>query len=126
MATRRDVGRGAEVAMAPGALRHRVTVQKNTPTKNAVGEEVPGWAAVPGVGSSGEVAARVSPLRGRERWAAQQVAAEATHEAGLRYFPGLEHEMRLLFRGRVLNIEAVMDVDERRRRILLLCTEEKA
>lgn len=111
-----------------GRYRQIVTVQALAATGNSFGEPVETWAAATGVGATGSpgvVHARITPLQGRERWAAQQVAAEVTHEVEMRYFPGLGHGThRLLHGSRVLNIEAVMNEDEENRTYFLACTEE--
>ena len=58
------------MALAAGRLDRRVVVQRNTPAQDATGEEVASWATL------ATVWARFEPLRGGERFAAQQTDAE--------------------------------------------------
>jgi head-tail adaptor len=51
------------------------------------------------------------------------VIAQATHIVTGRYHKGINTETRLLFRGRVLNVVAVVNVDERDRELQLACAE---
>jgi len=106
-----------------GTLRHLVMIQqKPAVTQNAFGEEVPGWSVV------ATVWARVETLTGREFVAQGQAQAEVTHKVHLRYRPGLEPTMRLVWQPqgdvpeRVLEIEAVLD-DGARREMTLMCRE---
>lgn len=103
--------------MRAGRLRHRVTIQENVGSENNFGETVDDWQAVT------TRWAAVDPLRGRERFEAQQISAEVSHRVTMRYFADLTPTMRLVYDGRVLEIEAVIDVEERGRELELLCRE---
>lgn len=103
--------------MEAGKLRHVVNIQADQGTQNDVGEHIPSWVTVVTTRAS------VEPLAGREFFDAQQRQAEITHRVRLRYRTGVEPTMRLLYRSRVLMIEAVIDVGERRRELHLMCRE---
>jgi SPP1 family predicted phage head-tail adaptor len=73
-----------------GKLRHRVTIQQNTPTRNAHGEMVDTWADVTTVWGE------VKQLDGRENFAAQQFDAKTTTLITIRSdsYPSLNPRMR--------------------------------
>lgn len=103
--------------MNAGKLRHRVTIQQLVKTDDGYGGIVETWQDV------ATVWAAVEPLRGNERYRAQQVQAELTHKVIMRYRAGIKPQMRLLYGNRIFEIEAVIDVEERHKWIELLCAE---
>jgi len=76
------------------------------------------------------VRARVEPLSGREFWQAQEIEAQHTHRVKMRWIPGVTEAHRFVVEGqggdRALNITAVIDVEDRGRVLLLMCSEEAA
>lgn len=103
--------------MRAGRLRHRVTIQQVTRTRDGFGQPVESWSAF------ATVWAAVEPLRGREYFAAQQFAAETTHKITLRYLASVLPSMRVLFGSRVFRIEAIKDSAERNVQMELMCVE---
>ena len=103
--------------MNAGKLRHRVTIQKLEEVDDGYGGIEEKWQDMI------TVWAVVEPLRGNERYTAQQVQAELTHKVTIRYKPGIKPDMRLKYGDRILEIEAVIDVEERHRWLELLCSE---
>lgn len=105
-----------------GELRHRVRVERNTPTFNSFNEPVPSW------GLLAETFAAIVPLRGRERYQAMQVQADEDLRLTMRYdsrLATLRASDRVVFvvGGKTYDIKAVMNVDERQRRIDVMATE---
>ena len=102
--------------MNAGRLRHRVTLQ--VPTRDpAFGSETV-WA------DYATVWAAVEPLRGREFYAAQQVASEVTGKITLRYLAGVAPEMRVLWGSRIYEIlSPPIDPEERHLELQLLVRE---
>lgn len=103
--------------MRAGRLRKRVSIQQPVQAVNAYGERIVTWSTV------ATVWAAVEPLRGREMFDAEQVQAEISHRVILRYRSGLDSTYRLLLASRVLQIQTVIDVDERHRELHLMCRE---
>jgi SPP1 family predicted phage head-tail adaptor len=101
-----------------GKMRHRVTLEAPTPSRNQIGEEVQGWAAV------ADVWASVEPLSGRELWNAQQVQPDVTHRVRMWHRPDVRADWRLRHRGRVLNVVAVINREELNEALELVCREE--
>lgn len=100
-----------------GKLRHRITLQELVKTDDGYGGIVETWQDV------ATVWAAIEPLKGTERYQAQQVQSELTHKVTIRYRAGIKPQMRILYGNRVFDIEAVIDVDERHRWLELLCSE---
>lgn len=114
------------VAVQAGRLRHRVSIQarQGTGTQDAYGQTTnttDPWVTV------ATRWADVRPLEGTEKFVATQsvqVSPEVFFRVTMRYYAGLTPQHRLLFGSRVLEIEAVLNVDERNHRMDLACREE--
>lgn len=100
-----------------GRLRHLVEIQSATETQTTSGEVSRAWA------TSKKVWASVQPLSGREFIQGQQVNADITHKCVMRYTSGVTPKMRLIHNARTLEIEHVINHDERDERLELLCKE---
>jgi SPP1 family predicted phage head-tail adaptor len=107
--------------MRAGNLRHRVTIQESTPTRNSKGEEIDSWSTFGG----GARAAAVIPLAGREAFNARQRHAEAELRIELRHLAGVTTKMRVSYDGRLFDILDVADIEERGRETHLLVKERK-
>lgn len=109
--------------MQAGRLRHSVTLQSPSGTRDAVGERATTWADV------ATVPADVSPLSGREEFLAAQRQASTTHKLTLRYssqIAAIDASWRVQYGSRIFTIdEPPRNTDERGREIILMCTEGK-
>jgi SPP1 family predicted phage head-tail adaptor len=108
--------------MRSGDLRHRISIQKRTTAQDTYGAQQATWTDVL------QVWAHVQPLSGRELIAAQAVQSETTHSIVIRYNsllwkPSQAAAMRVLYAGRVFNITASINEDERNRMLTLAATE---
>lgn len=100
-----------------GRLRHRITFQQQSSTQDGYGEQVNTWSNLKTVWAS------VEPLHGRERFAAQQVHSETTTRIKMRYQAGIESKMRALYGSKTYDILSVIDLEERRIVLHLMCME---
>lgn len=98
-------------------FRHRITLQELVTGQDEAGQPVQEWQDV------ATVWAAVEPLRGREYWAAAQVQSEVTTRIRIRYRSGVRPDMRVLYDGRLYNINAVIDPEERHMELQLMCKE---
>jgi len=99
-----------------GELRERVTVQTPAESRNTLGETVMSWEEFATVWASVEgTSVREALLFGQ-----QDIAV--THRVVVRYLDGLNGKMRLVWRGRVLEIISVLEHDNRSRHELI-CQE---
>ena len=103
-----------------GSLRERVTIQSETRTADAAGGAVVTWSALP---HAPMVWARVEPLLGREALQAMQLKAPVSYRVTMRWRDDITAAMRLVWGARVLNIRSIINPDERRRYIELMCEE---
>ena len=103
--------------MRAGKLRHKLELQRNSPSRNAVGEEVADWRTIEVFWGA------IIPLSGRELLNAQQGAAEMSHRIERRYVSGITATDRVKFGSRTFDINAVINVDERDRELHLMCME---
>lgn len=103
--------------MNAGGLPHLITIEQNTGERDAAGQLLQNWTELM------QRHARVTPASGKEALVAGHRAAEITHVVRMRFTDGLLPQMRVMFRGRVLEIVAVIDPDERRRELTLHCVE---
>lgn len=103
--------------MESGRLRHRIRLETPASVQDGYGDPVPTWAL------QAVTWAEVSPLVGRERFAAQQVEGEVDHRVRLRYQAGLGPTLRVVWQGRRFDVKAVLNLGERNEELELLCTE---
>jgi len=99
-------------------MRNRITFQKpvqksvNSMSENIV--EYEDWKTV---------WAYVAPKTGREYDEAQKLRAETTYNVITRYFDGITADMRIMFNGRILKIESVLNIDERKEQLQIVASE---
>lgn len=99
-----------------GKMRHRVTVQTASMTKDVVGGDVRTWA------TTATVWASIDPVKGEEVQGPNQVLAKVTHNVKMRH-RALTTEQRLVFDSRIFEIVSVLNIGERDRELLVLCHE---
>lgn len=100
----------------PGQLRERVTIQRATETRSAIGEATLTWTDFT------ERWASVLSISAREFLLSGQQHTEVTHRVKLRWVTGLNSKMRLKWRGRTLEIMSMLEQNNRSEHELL-CVE---
>lgn len=108
--------------MRAGKLRYRVLLQKlpDPPTGDGHGdpqEREQDWQDVATLWGN------LEPLTGREFFSSDVRIGEVTHVVRIRHRAGIVPKMRLKMRGRVFQIEAVVNVNERDRELELYAFE---
>ncbi len=102
-----------------GSLRHRIDIEKRTDdTRDSFNNIIKGYEKVRSAWS------RVTPITGMERIEADRVEGGLTHRVVMRYVSGITPKMRIIHRGRILEIRSVVDIEEMRRQLVILCTED--
>ncbi len=99
-----------------GVLRERVTIQRKVVSRDGYGAEQVTWQDV------ATVWARVEVVKGREVPESRQMDVMSSHRVTMRYRTDVDETMRLMWRGRVLHIVALIP-DERRRYLAVLAEE---
>lgn len=102
--------------MRAGGRRHYLTIQRQIASS--------GWNVAVSWATYAEVWGSLEPLRGEELVRAQQVNSEVSGRSGIPYLPGAAPSMRVLCRGRVYQILAVIDPEERHREMVLYWKEQ--
>jgi SPP1 family predicted phage head-tail adaptor len=102
-----------------GKLRHRITIERVTETRDTDGSVIETWSTYVTVQAS------IEPISGREYFAAQSTQADATHRISLRYLSGIVPKMRVKFGSRIFDILSIINVDERNRELQLMCRESQ-
>lgn len=109
--------------MRAGDLRKRVKIQRrDTTALDDYGQPANAWVDV------ATCWAAIEPLSGNERLHAMQVNSEINSKVTVRYQsiwidPKNVDNWRVLYGSRMLNINAMLNVDERNREVTLLVSE---
>lgn len=103
--------------MRAGKLRHRIGIQNETATRDAYGAEVKTWKTYK------ECWAEIDPPQSREFFSANQTQAEVTTRVRIRYLSGVTPNMRIKFNTRYLNINSIINPDERNKELIMMCNE---
>ena len=103
--------------MRLGQLRKRVTLQAETPTTDGAGGYALAWTNI------ATVWAEIVPVSGKKLSFAEHLEGRVTHHVTLRYQSVVTTDMRLAYNGRVFNIHAVLNFEERNRWTELLVEE---
>ncbi len=108
--------------MQAGALNRRITIQQRSPGQDENGAQIDAWADVCSIWAS------IKPLSGQELMAAQAVQSEISHRITIRYqlqFSNPKHvaTLRIMYKERIFNIHAAMNIEEANKMIEILATE---
>jgi len=103
--------------MRAGKLRHRIAIQQETATQDIYGAEVKTWT------TKKELWAEIDPPKSREFFATGQTQAEVTTRVRIRYLPNVTPNMRIKFGTRYLNINSIINPDERNKELIMMCNE---
>jgi SPP1 family predicted phage head-tail adaptor len=91
-----------------GRMRHTVTLQTRSTTKDAVGQQVDTWTTL------GKVIASIDPVRGTEYFTASGENSDVTHKIVCRARNDITPRPydRAVFGSRTFNIKAILDIAE--------------
>ena len=107
--------------MEGGKLRHTITIQSPTGSRDSYGERTTSWTNVK------DVRAEIRPVSAGEQYSAFQSHGNITHRVTIRYdaaLASMDASWRVLFNSRALVLVAPpRNIDERSRRWELLCNE---
>src|SRR5262245_32080883 len=100
--------------MRAGLLRHTVKIEEAHEARDTMGGVIVTWKEY------ATVYAAIEPLTGREAIQAAQLQAQVDHRIRIRYLPGVVPKMRVTHDERAYDIQAVLDVEGRRRELHLM------
>jgi SPP1 family predicted phage head-tail adaptor len=100
----------------PGKLRERITVEQAAEARNSLGETVLSWATF------AERWASVEGVSSREALELGRVEVSISHRVRLRYLDGMTQNMRIVWRGRTLEIVSLLEYGNRSEHVAI-CQE---
>lgn len=97
-------------------LRKKIDIQKQKNAQDAVGGDVVTW-------SNFYVNKSAQPIhvKGVENFRAGQSLTEVDFIFKIRYLPGLDDNMRVVYKQKPYNIETIINTEERNRELQLFC-----
>ncbi|WP_420408895.1 phage head closure protein [Hoeflea sp.] len=108
-----------EMRLDPGRLSARLRLETPAYEGDGQGGLTDEWTAV------AEIWGRVEPLGATHREDAGALIAPVSHRVTIRHRQGVRHDMRFVFRGRLLLVRTVRDPDETRRYLICDCEETR-
>lgn len=103
--------------MRAGNLRRRITIQQRQSGLDGDGQASETWADLLSCWAD------IQPLGGRELLLAKAAEASSTHRVTFRYRTGIDARMRIVYQGRIFNINNLNDIDTRHEALEAMCTE---
>lgn len=101
-----------------GKLNRRITIQSPSETKDEYGQPTTDWTDV------GWPWASIAAPTSKEVYAlGPGFTAQVTHKIVIRWREGVTSAMRVVYRGRIFQIQTVSDPDEGRVQLNLMCLE---
>lgn len=101
----------------PAELRHRVAIEAPSRAGDGAGGATISWTPI------ATVWADVASFKGSKLLAADQIEEHEPFRVVIRYRAGMKAEMRIVWRGRRLDIVSIFDPDGERRWLVLECEE---
>lgn len=106
--------------LSPGKLRHTIAIERETRTPDGAGGSTLTWASV------ASPRAFIKPMSGGERLQAMRIEANVTHRIFIRYRSDILTSDRINFNGRLMQIRALINIEERNRWIEIYADEGQA
>lgn len=93
--------------LTSGKLRNTIAIQRKTGTPDGGGGSTLVWATV------SSPRAYIKPISGGERFQAMRLEADTTHRIFIRYRTDILTSDRINYRGRLMQIRAILNLEER-------------
>jgi SPP1 family predicted phage head-tail adaptor len=100
-----------------GTLRHRIKIQRQTYTPDGLGGGANTWS------DYAEIRAFIKPKSGNEKLYSMRLESEVTHRIFIRYRDDLTTTDRINFNGRLMQIRALINIEEANRFIEIYADE---
>ena len=105
-------------ALASGDLNRRITIQQPSSNKDQYGQPLQTWADVLSTWAA------IKAATSKEVYAASGFTSQISHKITIRFpVQTIRSNMRVVYRARVFDVQAVSDLDESRVQLDLLCLE---
>lgn len=103
--------------LTAGKLRHTITIEREQSTPDGAGGSYLTWTTV------ATPRAFIKPMSGGERLQAMRLEATVTHRIFIRYRDDLLTSDRINYNGRLMQIRALINLEERNRWIEIYADE---
>lgn len=103
-----------------GKLRHKVLIEREGSTPDGAGGTALIWA------THATIRCFVKPISGSERLQAQRLEANITHRIFTRYRTDLLTSDRINFNGRLMQITAIINLEEENKHLEIYASEGEA
>jgi len=100
-----------------GMFKHNITVQRQTYVPDGAGGGVNTWAAYK------TIRAFIKPVSGSERLYSMRLEANVTHRIFIRYRSDITTTDHIMYRGRLMQIRALINLEEANRFIEIYADE---
>lgn len=100
-----------------GKYRNIITIQQQATTKDSYGAETQEWTDFL------KCRALITPISGKDYFAADVIQSETSHRLSMRYYPGITADMRVNYNDRIFIIQAVINFQEFNKELQLYCKE---
>jgi len=104
--------------MKAGQLRHRIIIQQQVKSQNAIDEWITSWE------DWVTCWANIEPAVGKQYYEAKQLDSKVDGKIRIRYRTGVKPTMRVLHGQRILKIVSIIQPQENRKELVLMYTEE--
>lgn len=106
--------------LTAGKLRHQITIEREQSVSDGGGGSTITWSTV------ATPRAFIKPMSGGERLQAMRLESTVTHRIFIRYRDDLLTSDRINFNGRLMQIRALINLEERNRWIEIYADEGEA
>lgn len=106
--------------MRAGTLRQVISIQEETETKNDYGEVLISYNEIK------ETRAGIYPVKGEEKYINAELLNTVSHKIEIRYDSNINitPKNRVVFNGRIFDIESVINLSEKNVTLFLFCSEK--
>lgn len=101
----------------PGALKNRITFQRQTKTADGAGGGSIVWSDI------AETRAFIKPMSGNERLQSMRLETNVTHRIFIRYRTDIRTDDRISYKGRTMQIRALINIEEQNKWIEIYADE---
>ena len=102
-----------------GRLRQKINIVSTSSAQDTTG----GQSLAVTTTFAENIWASIEALSGVEKFAAHEFVSEVSHQVVIRYLAGVTSAMQVVFQDRQFQIHAVLNPDERKKFLILMCNE---
>lgn len=108
--------------LTSGKLRNRIDIESPVTAPNGSGGSTVVWTAI----TASKIRAYIKPISGAERLQAMRLESDITHRVFIRYRSDFTAASRINYNGRLFQIRAILNLEERNQWLELYAVEGPA